>query len=115
MSSTRGLARTIARAELAATSTTAAWPEGVIARYLTVGGATVDLTHRLTVVNPPEPFATLAACTACPAREEFSHWQLVRGMYADREEHAPDAADEQARTWAQAHADKCRAMLRPAA
>ncbi|MGW3030213.1 hypothetical protein ACWDCB_03160 [Streptomyces sp. NPDC001178] len=89
------------------------WPEGVIARYLTVGGATVDLAYRLTVHKPPEPFATWADCTGCPASSEHSHYRLVRGLYADREEHDQAAADEEARAWAQAHAERCRALPSP--
>lgn len=91
------------------------WPEGVTARYLTVGGATVDLTYLLNMLTPPEPFATLASCTGCPASKEISHWRLVRGTFSDREERAPDAADEQAREWAQAHAEVCRALPKPTA
>lgn len=94
------------------------WPEGVIARYLTVGGATVDLTHG----DRHEPTRdgigrtrshTLATCTGCPASQEFSHWRLIEGMYANREERDPEAADQKAREWAQEHASTCRAMPRP--
>ncbi|RBL79308.1 hypothetical protein DDE05_58825 [Streptomyces cavourensis] len=41
-----------------------AWPENVIARYLTVGGATVDLTDQLNVLTPPQSYATLAPAPA---------------------------------------------------
>ncbi|MEU5325631.1 hypothetical protein [Streptomyces parvus] len=91
-------------------STQTAWPTGVIARYLTVGGATVDLTHRLTVHNPPKPFATLASCAGCPATEEVSHYRTNWGD----EDRDPDAADEDARIWAQEHAETCRAIPKPA-
>ncbi|MFD6360176.1 hypothetical protein ACFWFX_10015 [Streptomyces roseolus] len=93
----------------------AAWPEGVIARYLTVGGATVDMTHQYNVLTPPEAYATLASCTGCPATSEHSHYRMVWGMTAQREEHHPGAADRDALVWAQAHAEKCRAMPRPTA
>lgn len=92
---------------------TTAWPEGVIARYLTVGGATVDLTHRLTANNPPEPFATLATCPGCLASEEFSHYRMVWGLTSRYEKHLPELADSDARDWAQAHAEKCRALPAP--
>ncbi|MFI8279771.1 hypothetical protein ACIGBH_33705 [Streptomyces sp. NPDC085929] len=93
-----------------------AWPEGVFARYLTVGGATVDLTSRLNVMTPPEPFATLAACSGCPAAQEFSHWRLMWQLEGGQdEEHHPAAADKDARAWAQAHAETCRAMPKPTA
>lgn len=90
------------------------WPEGVIARYLTVGGANVDLTVQMNVLTPPEPYATLAACTGCPASSEHNHYRLVWGMTVQREEHQPDLADKDAREWAQSHASECRAMRRPA-
>ncbi|MFF1282182.1 hypothetical protein [Streptomyces sp. NPDC058299] len=97
-----------------AAPTPAPWPDGVIARYLTVGGAYVDLTHRLNVLTPPEPFATLAACTGCPASSEHNHYRLVWGLTAQHEKHHPDLADRDARDWAQAHAERCRALPRPA-
>ncbi|MFE2384481.1 hypothetical protein [Streptomyces misionensis] len=89
------------------------WPEGVIARYLTAAGATVDLTLRHT---PPEskPYATLADCNGCPAAEEFGHYRTVWGLYSEREEHNPNAAETDARKWAQRHASECRALPRPA-
>ena len=94
-----------------------AWPEGVIARYVTVAGATVELTTRLTLPPSPEPFATLAACTACPNRKEFSHYRThypAGGFLSEAiEEHVADAAENSAREWAQAHAERCRAMTRP--
>ncbi|MFD3955904.1 MULTISPECIES: hypothetical protein [Streptomyces] len=91
-----------------------AWPENVIARYLTVGGATVDLTDQLNVLTPPQPYATLATCTGCPASSEHSHHRLVWGMTVQREEHHPEAAVQGAREWAQSHAETCRAIPKPA-
>ncbi|MFI2354704.1 hypothetical protein ACH5AG_08455 [Streptomyces anulatus] len=101
------------------TKTQTAWPKNVIARYLTVGGATVDLTHRLTVHNPPKPFASLASCAGCPATEEVSHyrtnWRFGAAFDEDGgEEYDSDAADEDARAWAQSHAETCRAIPKPA-
>lgn len=93
----------------------ALWPEGVIARYLTVVGADVDLTHRFTVNEPPEAYATLANCTGCPASSEHNHYRLVWGMTEQREEHQPEAANNDAREWAQSHAEICRAVPRPVA
>lgn len=94
---------------------TTTWPENVIARYLTTGGATVDLTYRLTPHTPPQADATLAACTGCPASAEHNHHRLVWGMTVQREEHHPEAAERDARAWAQSHAETCRAMPRPTA
>ncbi|NUV65682.1 hypothetical protein G6W57_00945 [Streptomyces sp. CAI-121] len=91
-----------------------AWPENVIARYLTVGGATVNLTDQLNVLTPPQPYATLATCTGCPAFSEHSHHRLVWGMTVQREEHQPEVAVQDAREWAQSHAETCRAMPKPA-
>jgi hypothetical protein len=95
----------------------AAWPEGVIARYLSVGGATVDVTHKLNAFTPPEPLATLATCTGCGADDKTSHYRSVWHGSLDHgtfdEEHDQAAADHAARNWAQAHAEKCRAMPRP--
>ncbi|MFF8829139.1 hypothetical protein [Streptomyces sp. NPDC015131] len=93
------------------------WPEGVLARYLTVGGATVDVTTRYNAFTPPKPIATLASCTGCPASEEVGHW-FGSGAHFNgtfREEHDRERADSQAREWAQSHAETCRAMPRPEA
>ncbi|WP_037868243.1 hypothetical protein [Streptomyces sp. NRRL S-813] len=92
-----------------------AWPEGVIARYLTVGGAHVDITYMCNALTPPEPYATLANCTGCPDSSEHSHYRMVWGLTAQREERVPEAADKDAREWAQAHAETCRALPRPTA
>lgn len=100
------------------TPATEPWPEGVIARYLTVAGATVDLTHGDRTYPTPDGIGetrnhTLAACTGCPAAEEFSHWRVVKRMTFDDKVRDPEAADRDAREWAQAHAEKCLAMPRP--
>lgn len=94
------------------------WPEGVTARYLTVGGATVDL---IAVTRPYKHedgitgtrAATRVECTGCPDSAEFSHCRIHRGDYSDWEVEDPDAANQQARNWAQTHAEKCRAMPKP--
>ncbi|MGW7597255.1 hypothetical protein [Streptomyces antimycoticus] len=81
-------------------STQTDWPEGVIARYLTVGGATVD-------VRPDhDDKATQAWCDGC-GRYDTTEW--ATGSYAR------EIAEEDARRWAQAHAEKCRAMPKPTA
>lgn len=97
-------------------TTPAAWPEGVIARYLTVGGATVDLTL---TADPDDEEAsdwdkTHAACTGCGATKN-ERWdthpyaQLVTLSQAER------IATASTRKWAQAHASTCRAMPKPSA
>ncbi|MGW4703248.1 hypothetical protein [Streptomyces sp. NPDC004285] len=70
------------------------WPEGVIARYLTVGGATVDITSN----GRPHWF-----CTACPGTSCGAY----TGPFG-----TPFTLD-QIHEQAQAHAEKCRAMPKP--
>jgi hypothetical protein len=92
------------------------WSEGLIARYLTVGGATVDLTHKSPLGLPDQIVTTWASCTGCPASKEFPHGHSldIRFACAPRDEkRTPQGADELAREWAQSHADSCRAMPRP--
>lgn len=96
------------------------WEPGTIARYWTVAGATVDLTHGNRDYPTDDGIGenrnhTLAVCTGCPASEEFSHWQVVKRMTFDDKVRDPEAADDKAHAWAQAHAEKCRALPRPAA
>lgn len=88
--------------------TAAVWPEGVIARYLTVGGATVDLRHDATYIGETEPSETIATCSACAALY-VERWQ----PYADRRSSGSEDADREAGIWAQAHAETCRAMPKP--
>lgn len=81
---------------MAANEQATPWPDGVIARYLTVGGATVD-------VIPDGPGQiTSAKCTACPY-SGWEVWTTDNGRYAETE----------ARRLAQSHAERCRAMPRP--
>jgi hypothetical protein len=84
-----------------------AWPEGVIARYLTVGGGIVEVETQFAPGLTAEPIATLTYCTSCPASDEFDHF--IQGEWREA------WADTRARQWAQAHAEKCRAMPRPTA
>ncbi|MGW7020852.1 hypothetical protein ACWGGS_16100 [Streptomyces decoyicus] len=74
------------------TSIQAAWPEGVIARYLNLGSGTVDIADK----GEESYWRYAAACTGCPATDETD-------------------VEDFARNWAQSHAEKCRAMPRPAA
>ena len=96
-------------------TTQTVWPEGVIARYLTVGGATVDLSHA--AGHSGTTYETQAVCSGCPDKKAASHWRgsgsSFNGTYT--EEHRSDLADKEARTWAQAHAERCRAVPRPTA
>ncbi|MFE0794738.1 hypothetical protein [Streptomyces mutabilis] len=79
------------------TAPSAAWPEGVIARYLTLAGiadpnATVDITD-----NGEETYWRYAlSCAGCSMTDM-------------------DSEKDDARRRAQAHAEKCRALPRPTA
>ncbi|BBC35260.1 hypothetical protein SGFS_065540 [Streptomyces graminofaciens] len=71
------------------------WPEGVEARYLTVGGATVDIT------DDRAPHWRCTACTGTSVGEYTGPFGTPFTL---------DAIHEQA----QGHAEKCRALPRPA-
>jgi hypothetical protein len=78
------------------------WPEGVIARYLTVGGATVDILDKKDEHDEhDEPGEYVARCTGCTA-----DWSNTRSGWN---------LEFQVRPWAQGHAEKCRAMPKPEA
>jgi hypothetical protein len=95
-------------------TTNTAWPEGVIARYLTLVGSTVDLTHQNETQDGTKK-ETRAACTGCKAtttqtwadsypnhrRPGVTHYQNQ------------DKGDRAARAWAQSHAETCRALPKP--
>ena len=98
---------------------TAAWPEGVIARYLTVGGAIVEITQTQAIRKEGGPcsntvgdLSLAARCAGCLARDEH----LYEGLYLDLVEPVlANGYSEEARDWAQSHADSCRAMPKPTA
>lgn len=84
------------------------WPEGVIARYLTVAGATVDITYT------SHSGLILAKCTGelCGWTERTS----TGGMVYDPPEKESARVEEYLpgnQLYAQAHAEKCRALPRP--
>lgn len=96
------------------------WPTACVARYWTVAGATVDITHGDRTTPTDDGIGetrnhTLAACTGCPATKEFSHWRVVKRMTFDDKVRDPQAADDEAHQWAQNHASTCRALPRPTA
>ncbi|MGW2720826.1 hypothetical protein [Streptomyces sp. NPDC001492] len=86
------------------------WPNGVIARYLTVGGATVDLRHDMALIVDTEPNLTIASCGGggCAATHT-EKW----GPYSFRTDNGSTGADQEVAKWAQGHAEKCRALPRP--
>ena len=98
------------------TSAAQPWPEGVIARYLTVGGATVDLTRS----NDPKDDdasqwdVTRSTCNGCGTTDAEAwntrpYTQLITITQAEK------IATAETRKWAQRHAEKCRAMPKPEA
>lgn len=95
-------------------STQTTWPEGVIARYLTVGGATVDLAH---IELNDEAKATQATCTGCRAvkRSEWANHYHSYGTSNYVAFQDQNKGDCNAREWAQSHADTCRALPMPSA
>jgi hypothetical protein len=76
---------------------TAAWPESVITRYLTVAGAALaDRTITVDLFGPQRDGGDLyAVCRGCG--------------YSWSHNYEPEI-----RQWAQGHAENCRAMTRPA-
>ncbi|MFD5384301.1 hypothetical protein ACFWMG_04890 [Streptomyces sp. NPDC127074] len=96
-----------------------AWPKGAIARYLTAGGATVDLTETGPREGSKGLHETVAACTGCPAADG-TQWEDGFYDYGSRfhplpREEAIERAEAAAREWAQKHAESCRAMPKPGA
>lgn len=97
------------------TQTQTAWPENVIARYLTLVGATVDLAHRDQTQGGKKK-ATCATCTGCraatvqPWADSFPNHRRP-GVTEFQNQ---DRGDRAARAWAQTHAETCRALPAPA-
>ncbi len=85
------------------------WPDGIVARYLTVAGATVDIRHDMHLLTDTEPNTTIARCGGCDA-----HHQEQWDPYAYRSNNGSSGADAEAGKWAQTHAAECRALPRPA-
>ncbi|MFE1515743.1 hypothetical protein ACFW9I_02740 [[Kitasatospora] papulosa] len=98
---------------------TTTWPEGVIARYLTVGGATVDVTQTQVIRKEGDHCTstvgdlTLAVrCSGCRASDESTYEGLYIGLV---EPVLESFYGEDTRDWAQSHAETCRAMPKPSA
>lgn len=87
--------------------TTTEWPPGVIARYLTVGGATVDITED---ELSPLCFST---CTGCGDYELCPDPYTGTSLVYNNEENVRERSLGVARTHSQAHAETCRAMATP--
>lgn len=91
-------------------SVKATWPEGVIARYLTPGGGTVDLSY------DSQSGTFNAACTG-----ELCGWTDstdTKGRFTDTPEQERERFEEWlpvAKQPANQHAESCRAMRKPTA
>ncbi|CQR59275.1 hypothetical protein [Streptomyces leeuwenhoekii] len=99
------------------TTQTTAWPEGVIIRYLTVAGSalgrddlTVDIRHDTLYLSDTRPNVTVARCAGCD-NYRTEEWK----QHAHRVSNGSSEADDEAREWAQAHAETCRAIPRSTA
>jgi len=83
------------------------WPDDVIARYVTVAGATVDITYT------SHSSLLLATCTGCDHVDRTD----TGGMAYDPPEKEQARIEQHLpanRELAQAHASVCRALPRPA-
>lgn len=89
------------------TETATEWPAGVIARYLTVGGACVDI--KIDVYDDGRYCDATSTCTGCHNYENHHH----KRTSTQSSEVARRRAESDAREWAQGHAEKCRAMPKP--
>lgn len=83
-----------------------AWPDGVIARYLTVGSATVDITDASRIGR------VTADCRGCTWHDYYS----TGGYIDDTAEKTAERVAEvlpAVRKLAQDHAETCRALPNP--
>ncbi|MGV2914709.1 hypothetical protein [Streptomyces alfalfae] len=95
-----------------------AWPDDVIARYLTVAGeALADPTIATEVIEHRDDYDT-ARCTPCGSTASYSMETarlLAKKRGADPGFLGPREPSRLAWQWAQEHAEKCRALPRPTA
>lgn len=95
-----------------------AWPENVTARYLTVGGATVDMEIKNTGTYDWQRVQARCTASSCGAASESEARSMdFRNGLRDGQEHqrARDHLVKELHPWAQSHAETCRAMPRPTA
>ncbi|GAA2441389.1 hypothetical protein [Streptomyces glaucus] len=98
----------------AQTTQSAEWPAGVIARYLTVGGATADVLDKTAPWRTGFGHTLSTACTG-----ELCDWTRYGTEFwfdADEDPWGHDGYRSVVRRlqdYAQAHAEKCRALPRP--
>ncbi|CUW31754.1 hypothetical protein [Streptomyces reticuli] len=93
------------------------WPEGVIARYLTIAGVTVDIKaigiDRQTSVGTVTDITITAYCQGCRQKDVSTYLGMDASTFGD--DFFASSLGDAARDWAQAHAEKCRALPRPTA
>ncbi|MGQ4491060.1 hypothetical protein ACN6LM_002028 [Streptomyces sp. SAS_281] len=97
-----------------------AWPEGVLARYLTVGGATVEIVKQSGYTGAKHPTEHFITCGGC-GDTHFEDWgwspshdEFGTGPQPDFDADGTYSIAP-ARAWAQSHAETCRAMPKPTA
>lgn len=100
------------------------WPEGVIARYLTAAGsvdpaATVDVSTRPGYHGVKHDTEHFVICRGCgETHSEDWGWDAYHDEFRTGPQPDFDAtgksAEPAALKWAQAHAERCRALPRPA-
>lgn len=99
------------------TTTSTAWPEGVIARYLTIAGATADIKaiglDRQTSVGTVTDITITAYCQGCRHKDVSTYLGMDVSTLGD--DFFTSSLCDDARYWAQEHAEKCRALPRPTA
>ncbi|MEU2996874.1 hypothetical protein ABZ684_04755 [Streptomyces sp. NPDC006995] len=107
-------------------TTKTAWPENVIARYLTVAGSSlgrddiaVDIAERPGYYGIAFPTEHFIACHGCgDTRTEDWGWDAHHDEFGNGPQPDFDATGESAlpaaRKWAQEHAETCRAIPKPA-
>ncbi|MGW2680914.1 hypothetical protein [Streptomyces sp. NPDC001436] len=86
----------------------------LIARYLTVGTATVEITESGPRDDNGLAADTISTCTGCHT-VETDRWNTTSYSYSDEPIHrsvteAASNAEARSRQWAQRHAKSCRAM-----
>jgi hypothetical protein len=91
------------------------WPEGVVARYLTIAGATTDIKavgiDRQTSIGTITDITITAYCQGCRQRDVSTHLGMDASTLGD--DFFTSSLCDDARAWAQAHAEKCRALPAP--
>jgi hypothetical protein len=98
------------------TAFTAPWPTGTVMRFLTLGGATVELYrhtwtvhHYATTHTPAKTFQQAGfewRCTGCDKTGAEKHHRMNRAGY-------DETTPSDSRNDANAHASVCRALPRP--